>query len=225
MNCIIVEDEPLAAQLLEAHVHRYPKLKLVATCVNTLEAFAILQQQQVDLMFLDIRLPGMDGINFLKALKNPPVTVLVTAYDQYAVAGFELAVADYLLKPVIYDRFEICVDRIFQKERVTKTAAPDFTYFKVSRDLVRIEHKDILLAQALKDYILLKTKAGNYTVYMTMKYLAGLLPTPPFLRTHRSFIINKEKVEKLERNSVWINGWEVPVSDSYRAGLAAALKG
>ncbi len=224
MKCIIVDDEPLAIQLLEGYVKRYGKLELIACCANTLEAFSVLQQNEVDLMFLDIRMPGGNGIDFLRALKHPPVTIFTTAYDQYAVDGFELAAADYLLKPVTYERFEKSMDRIFRKESGTQPAVPAFTYFKVSRDLIKVEHKDLILAQSLKDYIALKTTSGTLITYMTMKYLSDLLPTTNFIRVHRSFIVNKHFVEKIEKSKLMAGGMEVPVSDSYRAGLMQALR-
>jgi DNA-binding LytR/AlgR family response regulator len=219
MKCIIVDDEPLAIQLLEEYVQRYGRLELVATCANALEAFTALQQFEVELMFLDIRMPGVTGIELLSALKCPPLTVFTTAYDQYAVTGFELNAADYLLKPVTYERFEKSMDRLFKKERNLSPPATAHTYFKVSRDLVKVEHRELIFAQSLKDYILLKTTSAKLITYMTMKSLADLLPEESFIRVHRSYLVNKAFISKIEKGKLWAGAIEIPVGETYKAQL------
>ncbi len=223
MKCLVVDDEPLAVNLLSRYISKNVTLELAGTCSNALEAFQILNLHPVDLMFLDIRMPGISGLDFLKSLKNPPVTILTSAYNEYAVEGFELEVADYLLKPITYERFEKSISKVLYKEKTVKPAEVTHTYFKVSRNLVKVEHSHLYYIQSIKDYVLVNTSGGNYIAYMTMKYLEEILPASRFCRIHRSYIVNLDFVEQVKKSSLILSGKELPLSESYKRSLIEKL--
>lgn len=223
MKCLIVDDEPLAVNLFSRYINQNTALELAGMASNALEAFQMLNDRQVDLMFLDIRMPGISGLDFLKSLKNPPMTILTSAYNEYAVEGFELEVADYLLKPVTYERFEKSIAKILRRENTEIKKEPDYTYFKVSRELVKVEHKDLLYIRSIKDYVLIKTTLGDHIVYMTMNYLEEALPTARFCRIHRSYIVNLDFVTVVKKNALILSGQELPVSESYKRSLTEKL--
>lgn len=223
MKCLIVDDEPLATGLLIRYINKHENLELAGTCSNALEAFQMLTHYTIDLMFLDIRMPEISGLDFLRSLKNPPLTILTSAYHEYAVEGFELEVADYLLKPVTYERFEKSISKILRKENREMPREMSHTYFKVSRNLVKVEHKNLYYIQSIKDYILVNTSAGNHIAYMTMKYLEEILPASNFCRIHRSYIINLDFVTQVKKNSVIVAAKELPLSESYKRSLLEKL--
>ncbi len=223
MKCIVVDDEPLARQLLGKYINKQDGIELAATCTNALEAFQKLNEVEVDLMFLDIRMPGISGLDFLKSLKKPPITVLTSAYNEYAVDGFELEVADYLLKPITYERFEKCIAKIQRRDEVEVLAEVTHTYFKVSRELVKVEHRDLYCIQSIKDYVLVKTTKGNYISYMTMKALEELLPNSQFFRIHRSYIVNLDFVQHVKKSSVVVDKEELPLSEASRTAFLKKL--
>lgn len=219
IKCIVVDDEPLAIGLLAKHIQRYGQLELVKKCPNALEAFDILHQQPIDLLFLDIKMPVISGLDFLRSLKDPPKVIFTTAFSEHALEGFELDAVDYLLKPITYERFEKSMQklsRLFPQEQQEERS---YTYFKVSGKLVKIAHADLFCAQSVKDYIHLKTANGNFLTHMTMKQLASFLPNPPFVRVHRSYIINRDHVTVIGRNQLDINGQKVPIGEYYRSNL------
>lgn len=223
MKCLIVDDEPLAVSLLSRYINKNVNLELTATSSNALEAFQMLNHYAIDLMFLDIRMPEISGLDFLKSLKNPPITILTSAYNEYAVEGFELEVADYLLKPVTYERFEKSISKILRKEKMEIPGEATHTYFKVSRNLVKVEHKDLYYIRSIKDYVLVNTSGGNHIAYMTMKYLEEILPVSKFCRIHRSYIVNLDFVESVKKNSLVLSGKELPLSESYKRSLFEKL--
>lgn len=219
ISCIIIDDEPLAQEVLENFVNRSTHLQLVKKCSNALEAFEILHSRPVDLMFLDIKMPGINGLEFVKSLKNPPSVIFTTAYAHYAITGFELDAVDYLLKPITYERFEKSINKLLKIHQPDIEEQKSYTYFKVSGQLLKINHADILYAQSVKDYILLCTAHGNHLTHMTMKYLSSLLPSPPFLRVHRSYLVNKNRVDSLDKNNIKIGHETIPVGENYRLNL------
>ncbi|MET0465981.1 MAG: response regulator [Chitinophagaceae bacterium] len=219
IRCIIVDDEPLAQEVLEAHILRYGQLAIVAKCAHALEAFDVLHKETVDLMFLDIRMPSISGIDFLQSLKHPPRVIFTTAYTEYAHTGFELDAVDYLLKPVSYERFEKSMQKLLRILPDEKPEQKEYTYFKVSGKLIKVMHADLLYAQSVKDYIMIKTTKGSLLTHLTMKSLTELLPGDTFLRVHRSYLVNITKADRVERSSVVVGGKEVPVGENYRDGV------
>lgn len=218
INCLIVDDEPLAQEILATYVQNTANLQLVGTCNTALEAFGILHQEEIGLLFLDIKMPGMTGIDFVKSLKNPPAVIFITAFAEYAAASYDLEAVDYLLKPITKERFDKSLAKFFKLQPAVEEAK-DYTYFKVSGKLVKVLHADILYAQSIKDYILLCTSNGNHIVHMTMKYLGELLPEKEFARVHRSYLVNRNAVQVIGKNHLCINETEIPIGELYKGSL------
>ncbi|GAB3752368.1 LytR/AlgR family response regulator transcription factor [Spirosoma pomorum] len=217
-SCLLVDDEPLARHILETYIDRTPELQLARSCGHAYEAFEVLTTQSVDLLFLDIQLPSLTGIEFLRHLKQPPAVIFTTAYPDYAVESYELEAVDYLLKPITYERFEKSLEKFFKRTSlVPKQTA--HTYFKVDGQLVKLLHADMLYAQSIKDYLLIRTVDGRYITHMTMKALTELLPESEFRRVHRSFLVNLAHVRMVSRQSLEVNGVTIPIGDSYRSIL------
>lgn len=220
IKCILVDDEPLALEILERFVNRTPQLQLVAKCANAMEAFGVLHQQSIDLMILDIKMPGISGLDFVASLKNPPAVIFTTAFAEHALKGFELEAVDYLLKPVTYERFEKSIRKLLKLwQPPTAEAVKDYTYFKVSGKLVKINHADLLYAQSVKDYIHICTKRGKHLTHMTMKYLEELLPSPTFLRVHRSYLVNQAFIEQIDKTGLLVGGERIPLGENYRENV------
>jgi two-component system LytT family response regulator len=217
-RCIIVDDEPLAQQVIENHINKTEGLTLLKKCGNAVEAFTCISQSDVDLIFLDIKMPFMSGIEFIKSLRNPPAFIFTTAYSEHAVMSYELEAVDYLLKPITYDRFLAAIAK-FLKQNVSPKAENSFSYFKVNGKMVKVEHSDILYAQSIKDYIILNTLKGNYIIHMTMKYLAELLPDTSFRRIHRSFLISLPHVTSIGRNEIELNQVKIPIGENFRINI------
>lgn len=230
MNILIVDDEPLALEVLENYISRMQMLTLVGKCSNAIEAFEALHKHKVDLMFLDIEMPQIKGIDFLKTLSNPPKVVLTTAYPHYAIDGYELNVLDYLLKPVSFERFVRSVQKALPAnpnhvlEDTTHLALvtepkQDYIFVKADKKLIKTYFKDILFVEGLKDYVMIYTQAGRIITLQTMKSLEEKLPTDTFIRAHRSFIINIHKVDIIEANHLVIDKKEIPIGKNYKEEL------
>jgi len=219
INCLIVDDEPLAQDILEGYIKSKENLSLTGKCSTAFEAFEILHQQQIDLMFLDVKMPGLNGIDFLKSLKSPPAVIFTTAFSEYAVDSYNLEAVDYLLKPITIDRFDKSLTKFLKLQPIAINEEKTYTYFKVSGKLLKVEHSSIFYAQSIKDYLLLHTKNGNLIVHMTMKYLNELLPEKYFVRVHRSYLVNQTYIIAISKNQVLINEVEIPIGESYREVL------
>lgn len=220
INCLIVDDEPLAQQILAAYISEQDNLHLLKKCSTAIEAFEVLHQAAVDLIFLDIKLPGLSGLDFLKSLKNPPAVIFTTAFSEFAVASYDLEAVDYLLKPITKERFQKSLDKLFKLTPLVTEESKNYTYFKVSGKLLKINHEDILYAKSVKDYILLHTLYARHIVYMTMKALSELLPPAQFIRVHRSYLINKNEVKSIAKTHLQVGNDEIPIGKLYRANLS-----
>jgi DNA-binding LytR/AlgR family response regulator len=219
VNCLVVEDEPLAQQVLARFIEEHPRLRLAAVAANATDAFRIIHDQTIHLIFLDIRLPAMKGTDFISALKNPPAFIFTTAYPQYALQGYELEAIDYLLKPVTYDRFEKAVNRFLRlRNAATEPAAKNYVYIKESGKLVKTFFDDIYYAESMKDYLRIKTKGGTLVTHTTMKNFLELLPSS-FLRLHRSYVVNMSAAAVLARDHVVIAGTNIPVGENFKAAF------
>lgn len=214
-RCIIVEDEPLAQQVIADHIRKIPELELVGTYENAIEAFEVILRTRIDLIFLDIQMPALNGMDFIKSLRVPPAVIFTTAFSEYAVESYEIQAVDYLLKPIIYDRFLTSINR-FLKLYIQPEPEKTHTFFKVNGKFMKLEHADLLYAQSVKDYIVLHTTQGKYITHMTMKYLDELLPSSIFLRLHRSFLINRDKVTLIGKQEVEIDGDKIPIGKNYK---------
>ncbi len=226
IRCLIIDDEPLARQLLESYVQQVKSLQLIQSCSTAIEAFEVLHQQKVDLMFLDIQMPGINGLNFLKSLKQPPKVIFTTAYMEHAVEAFELEALDYLLKPVTFERFIKAIQKVQKREETNTSSAPavdPVLFIKENKRLVRIEHNDILYLEGFGDYVKVATPNQVHVTYSTLNKLGELLPTNQFIRIHRSFIINLNKLQFLEGNYVQISGHSLPIGLTYKDSLLLKL--
>lgn len=233
LRCIAIDDEPLALELLEDNISQVPFLQLTAKCNNALEAMKILKEQSVDLIFLDIQMPGLTGLQFIKSLTDKPMFILVTAYEKFALEGFNLDVVDYLVKPVPFDRFIKACNKAWELYalRNKTTASPDTvipTYFFVNVDysLLKIEFEDIQWIEGLKDYIKIHLKSTSKPVVtrMSMKTLEDELPTSKFIRIHKSYIVSIASITSIRKNSLFIGNAEFPIGESYKDALNQFLK-
>lgn len=225
MKCLVVDDEPLARQLIESHIKRVQGLTLVKSCSNAIEAFTTLQQKQVDLLFLDIQMPQVTGIELLKSLKNKPKVILTTAYREYGVEAYDLDVVDYLLKPVTFERFLRGLSKIYQIQPPVITSEENsllqsydeaYIYLREDREMIKVFLKDILYIESLRDYVKVRTLSKQIITYQKISYLEKKLPENNFIRVHRSFIVSFDKVTSFAVNAVKIGDVEVPIGRNYK---------
>jgi len=232
INTIIVDDEPLALDVLETYLEKMPELNLVARCNNAFEANEALKQHEVDLMFLDIQMPQLTGIDFIKTLTGPPLVIFTTAYSNYAIEGFELNATDYLLKPISLERFMKASNKaIEQIELKRKENASDvqfgdpenFIFVKADKKFIKVKYSEVLYIEGLKDYVIIRTERGRVITLQTMKSLEVKLPPKIFKRIHRSYIVNLDKVEAIIGNMVEViekgQAKHLPIGKNYRDEL------
>lgn len=231
VHCLVADDEPIAREIIQNYCAHLPDLKVVALCSNALEAKTALQQQPVDILFLDINMPVLDGISFLKTIKNPPQVIFTTAYKEYALNAFDLAAADYLLKPFSLERFIIAVDKAIERLKKNNagplpiaTAQPeDFLFIKTDSKIYRILHHDIVYAEANGNYTKIVTTQQTYLPAVTFSGFEQQLPASLFLRVHRSFIVNKSFINHIEGNRVVVNHTEIPIGSNYKEAFLKSL--
>jgi DNA-binding LytR/AlgR family response regulator len=214
---LIVDDEPLARKLIASHAAKIDVLECVGECGNAFEASNMLRNKHVDLVFLDIQMPEVSGIQLANALKNPPAIILTTAFRDFAPEAFDLEVVDYLLKPISFERFLKAANKFFDgyaDKRKTVLVNPSqedlFVFLKAERKIHKLAASDILYIESLDDYVKVYEKEKTHLTRENISGLAGKLPTPPFVRIHRSFIVNATWVKTVSNESVWINGKELP---------------
>lgn len=227
IRCIAIDDEPLALELLADNISKVPYLQLAAACDNAIEAMKIMQLQSIDLIFLDIQMPGLTGLQFIQSMTAKPMIILITAYEKYALQGFDLSVTDYLVKPVSLDRFVKACNKAKElfELRAQPKVANDTGYFFVNVDysLIKIITADIVYIEGLKDYIKIHLKSSQRAVVtrMPMKTIEEQLPADAFLRIHKSYIVSIAFITAIRKSSVFIDTLELPVSDNYRDSIAA----
>jgi DNA-binding LytR/AlgR family response regulator len=229
IRCIIIDDEYLVRELLEDNLKQIPFLQLIKTCKNALEAIDVLQTAKIDLLFLDIQMPKLSGLQLIQTLKDPPMIILVTAYEKYALEGYDLNVVDYLLKPVSFERFlKACVKakELFDLKNETKELSNDYIFVNVEYTLVKILFADVLFVEGLKDYLKIHLASSPKPVLtkMSLKAMEEKLPTGKFIRVHKSFIVAVDKVTIIKRDFVCIGNQEVPVSEFYKENLSQLTK-
>jgi DNA-binding LytR/AlgR family response regulator len=231
VNCLIVDDEPIAREIIQTYCSHFPALNVVASCGNALEAKAEFQKHQIDILFLDINMPVLNGISFLKTIKNKPQVIFTTAYKEYALDAFDLSAIDYLLKPFSLERFIVAVDKALERlqpnsspiNENTESKTEDYLFIKTDGRIYKILHSDLLFAEANGNYTKIVTTQGTILPGMTFSSFEELLPKSIFLRVHRSFIINKSKISHIEGNRVFIDKNEIPIGSNYREGFLKAL--
>ena len=236
IKVIIVDDEPLAQDVLETYVEKFPELSLVQKCNNALEANEVLKNQDIDLMFLDIQMPQLTGIDFLKTLTRPPLVIFTTAYPNYALEGFELNALDYLLKPISLERFIKAVNKAVEQIKLQRNEPgsassnaaegsdhPDYIFVKADKKLIKVNYHDIIYIEGLKDYVIIRMENQRVITLQTMKSLEDKLPAPRFKRIHRSYIINIDKINAIVGNMVEVMEKNLPkhlpIGKNYRDEL------
>lgn len=231
LRCIAIDDEPLALELLVDNISKVPYLELVAQCSNALEALKVLQEQKVDLVFLDIQMPGLTGLQFIQSLAEKPMFILITAYEKYALDGYTLDVLDYLVKPVSLERFikacnkarEMHQLKIRGGENNSNNQKADYFFVNVDYKLLKVVFADITFIEGLKDYIKIHLKSTSRPIItrMSMKSVEEQLPSAEFIRIHKSYIVSVMHVTAIMKNSIFIGEQELPVSDNYRDALTS----
>ncbi len=232
ITAIIVDDEPLAREVIKEYARKISSLKIAGECEDAICAHRIIQDNQVDLLFLDINMPKLSGIEFLKTLKKPPLVILTTAYSEYALDGFELNVIDYLKKPFSFERFCKAFFRaeemLILKKSAVKTEPVekqnDFLFVKSDKKTIKVKIADILYVEGLGDYIKLYMTDKKLVTNLSMKKIENLLPADQFYRIHKSFIISLEKIESIEGNMVRINNTKLPIGNMYRQEFTVFIK-
>ena len=229
LRCIIIDDEPIARKGLKEYIQDASFLQLAGEFDNPLKAAELLMQEKIDLLFLDIQMPKMTGLEFLKTLSHPPMVIFTTAYPQYAVEGFEWNAIDYLLKPFSFERFWKAVSkaRTMQEaitQPVSATTEPDYFFIKSDNKLIKIAYDDVLFIEALQNYVAVYTATGKkYITYITFHSIESHLPTGRFIRTHKSYIVAAGKVESIEGNEITIGAHHIPISRTERETVLEAL--
>jgi len=236
INCIVADDEELARGIIERYIAQLPQLRLIASCTNGAETFTALKNNKTDLLFLDIKMPQLSGLELLRSVKNPPPVVLTTAFREYALESFELHVIDYLLKPVSFDRFLKAIEKYEtltnpggytepQKVNTENEINEAFIYIKADKKMVRVLLKDILFIEGLKDYVQLHTTDRKIITYQTLTYFEEKLPVSHFLRVHRSFIIGLKHIQSYSATEVDIAGNTIPIGNTYAKMVLKQLEG
>ncbi|MBD0831895.1 LytR/AlgR family response regulator transcription factor [Aestuariibaculum sediminum] len=222
IRCLIIDDEPLAVNVIKNYLEKIDNYEIVNTFNNAIDGLNFLKNNAVDVIFLDINMPVLDGINFIKSLQNPPLTVITSAYDKFALETYELDVLDYLVKPIELPRFMITLNKISKRlEAVNKAPASvtkdtPFIFIKIDKKkMKKIFLSEILIIESLKDYLKIKTFSGSYIVHYTLKDFTNLLPPDDFIRIHRSYTVAIDKIDALEGNSVEIEGLRYVIGRSY----------
>ncbi|PSL45427.1 LytTR family two component transcriptional regulator [Chitinophaga niastensis] len=230
INCLIVDDEPIAGDIILNYCSTYPALHVVATCLNAFEARRILGENVIDIIFLDIEMPVLDGIGFLHTLKNPPQIIFTTAYKEYAVTAFDLAACDYLVKPFSLERFIIAVDKAMERLSTPVQVAlksnsinDDYLFIKTDGKIHKINYDELLYAEANGNYTRIITLNASLAQNMAFLSMEALLPDTHFIRVHRSFIINKSKISHIEGNRVFIGKYEIPIGSNYKETFFKAI--
>lgn len=238
-KCLIVDDEPPAQRIIERFLNDLPSVEIVGKCNNAFEASQVIMNQQVDILFLDINMPKMSGLSFIKTLSNPPAVIITTAYREYALESYELNVVDYLKKPFAFERFFMAVnkaiDRISSKQNIQQApicnnnapaeSKPNFLFVKEDKVTYKVDLNEILYIESVGDYNKIITTEKVYVTYQTLKKLVGYLPEHEFARIHKSFIISIAKIDRIIGNQVKIKDQAIPIGQTYRKGFFELIEG
>lgn len=232
-KCLIVDDEPLARELIRGHVQKLENFEVVAECSDAMKALNVLREKQVDLIFMDIQLPQITGIEFLKTLKHAPKVIITTAYREYALEGFELDVVDYLLKPITFERFLKSVNKYYQMNQediqvvpgnsADKSVDDAFIYVKENKKVVKVYLSEIKYIEGLSEYVQVYTDKRKIITKTSMSQMEEKLPAENFLRIHKSFIISVNKIEAFTANTIEVQGKELPIGRSFKNAVLNML--
>ena len=233
LKCMVIDDEPLAIKLLEDHISKIPYLELASTFDNPMEALISFNKEPVDLIFLDIQMPQLNGVQFMQLLQNRAQVIICSAYQEYAIEGFEHNVVDYLLKPVSFERFYKAVEKAFNLKNPTHKihraqemhpATGGYIFVKVETKMVRVELDDILFIEGLKNYVSIYTKNQRIITLQVMKQLEEVLPANRFVRVHKSFMVAIDKINSIERQEILIKDRIIPIGNTYQDNFFKLLE-
>ncbi|MDX2444505.1 MAG: response regulator transcription factor [Bacteroidales bacterium] len=228
LNCLVVDDEPFSIEILQTYIEKVPGIHLLGKCKNAIEALSFIHENSIDVLFLDINMPEISGIQLLNSLVDPPLVVFTTAYPEYAIEGFNLDAVDYLLKPFGFERFLKAVDKIYKRigeKKAVKSQSEDSGFIMVRADKrdYKVNLADIMFIQSKGDYLKITTIERSFLSHDTMQNIMQLLPGNRFIRIHKSFIVSLEKIKYLEGNQVFIGAETIPIGKVYRTDLMNTL--
>ncbi|WP_300700161.1 LytTR family DNA-binding domain-containing protein [Bacteroides sp.] len=225
IKCVITDDEPTACEGLRRYVEKVDFLSLTAVCEDAMQLNTFLQTQQPDLLFLDIEMPYLSGLELLASLAHPPRVIVTSAYEQYALKGYELDVADYLLKPISFERFLKAVNKVYNllQQEVQLEEITDFIFVRSDRQMHKVFLKDILIVEGLENYVCIYTENSKLLVRSTMKRMAEVLPNEVFLQVHKSYLINQEKIDMIDGNQIVVGQHTIPVARNFREEVFARI--
>lgn len=233
LTCIVVDDEFLARQLLEGYIQKIPFLELAASCESAVEAMTILQNEKIDLIFLDVNMPEVNGINFIRSLKSKPEIIMTTAYSEHALEGYQLDVIEYLLKPIYFDRFlqaankakEVVTLKAYAKSApVTRSDDNSFFVKTGPQKVLKINLEDIIYIESMHEYVRIHVKDGSYVVYHSLKGMLEILPLSQFVQIHRSYIVNFKRVTEIEGNIVKLDTIGLNIGKNFRDDFIARVR-
>ncbi len=231
IKTLLVDDEPLALQVLENYVSQLPELELAGMCSNAIEANEKIQNEDIDLLCLDIKMPQISGIDFLKSLKNPPLVIFTTAFSNYALESYSLDVVDYLLKPISFDRFMMAINKVTERMNNKKSLSQhedDYFYVKADKKLIRVKYDDIIYIEGLKDYVIIRVDESRIVTLQTMKSLTDKLPDDRFIRVHRSYLVNIDRINSIMGNMIEVfekgKTKLIPIGKNYKDGLMETIE-
>jgi DNA-binding LytR/AlgR family response regulator len=221
IKCVITDDEPFARKGLQGYIEKIDYLELAGTCENALELNEMLRQQPVDLLFLDIEMPYMTGVEFLKNLSNPPKVIFTTAYEKYAVQGFDLDILDYLLKPISFQRFLKSANKAYEFFLAKQSDLPgtDYIFVKADNRLEKINFSEILFVEALENYISIQTSSAKYITHLTLSSMKETLPPGRFIQPHKSFLVSIDGIHSIEGNLLHVGSFKIPISKYQKDGV------
>ena len=228
LNCLIVDDEPLARKGMEEYVKEISFLQLTGSCENAVKASAFLNEGTIDLMLLDIQMPKLSGIEFLKTLKNPPLVIFTTAFSEYALESYSLDVIDYLVKPIPFDRFLKAVQKAFDFQTLrlkAGTETENFFFVKCDHKFEKVNYSDVLYVESMQNYSIIHTHDRKLITYITLSSLEEQLPSTRFLKVHKSFIVSLEKIKALDGHDILIGNARVPISRGIKDEVTAKIMG
>lgn len=231
IKTLLVDDEPLALQVLENYVSQLPELELAGMCSNAIEANEKIQNEDIDLICLDIKMPQISGIDFLKSLKNPPLVIFTTAFSNYALESYSLDVVDYLLKPISFDRFMMAINKVTERMNNKKSLSQhedDYFYVKADKKLIRVKYDDIIYIEGLKDYVIIRVDESRIVTLQTMKSLTDKLPDDRFIRVHRSYLVNIDRINSIMGNMIEVfekgKTKLIPIGKNYKDDLMETIE-
>ncbi len=231
IKTLLVDDEPLALQVLENYVSQLPELELAGMCSNAIEANEKIQNEDIDLICLDIKMPQISGIDFLKSLKNPPLVIFTTAFSNYALESYSLDVVDYLLKPISFDRFMMAINKVTERMGSKKSQSQhedDYFYVKADKKLIRVKYEDIIYIEGLKDYVIIRVDESRIVTLQTMKSLTDKLPDDRFIRVHRSYLVNIDRINSIMGNMIEVfekgKTKLIPIGKNYKDELMETIE-